>query len=70
MIRHTDMPPPPDRDELTAFHEELLILIEQARARGDALVPDGFVPDYWYGVATGYQDAAERFEVFLKEKTD
>ena len=55
-----------DQDPFTALLNDLYLLIEQARARGDSYVSDRFLPDYWYGVATGYQDCAERLEALLR----
>lgn len=56
-----------DQDEIKALLTELHLLIQEARARGDLHVKsDGFLPDYWYGVATGYQDAAARLEALLQ----
>jgi len=55
-------------DEFAALLTNLRALVERARARGDLAAPDdGFLPDYWYGVATGYQEAAERLEVLLQK---
>jgi hypothetical protein len=54
-------------EQLNTVIAELHKLAEDARARGDLHAPnDGFLPDYWYGVATGYQEAAERLLLLLK----
>jgi hypothetical protein len=54
-------------NQLSIVIAELHKLAQDARARGDLHAPkDGFVPDYWYGVATGYQEAAERLEAVLQ----
>lgn len=56
-----------DRADFNALLAELHSLMQAARARGDLAVhSNGFLPDYWYGVATGYQDAADRIEVILR----
>ena len=56
-----------DHDKINALLTELHHLIQEARARGDLHAEsNGFLPDYWYGVATGYQDAAARLEALLQ----
>lgn len=61
-----------------SYHEQLLDLLkdlrllgEKAQRRGDFFAPgDGFVPDYWYGVAAGYQDASDRLAALLEDKPE
>jgi hypothetical protein len=56
-----------DPGDFKALLAELRMLMQEAQARGDLAAPnDGFVPDYWYGVATGYQDCVTRIEVLLQ----
>ena len=59
-----------DPGDFKALLAELRMLMQEAQARGDLALPnDGVVPDYWYGVATGYQDCATRIEALLQRSS-
>jgi hypothetical protein len=55
-------------DNLTALLVDLYSLVQQARAKGGEYDLESTLPHYWYGVATGYLDCAERLEALLHEE--
>jgi len=52
--------------EVATLLTRLRILGDEARARAELKMPDdGFLPDYWYGVAKGCDDAIALIETLL-----
>jgi hypothetical protein len=54
-------------NDLTALLADLYLLVQQARAKGGEGDPQTMLPHYWYGVASGYLDCAERLQALLDE---
>ena len=56
-----------NRNHLIALIAELRLLSRKAQAHGDEYNDKNPLAHYWYGVKVGYEEAANRIEVALRD---
>ena len=56
-----------DPDKFDALLADLRLLVQKANAKGESYSDTSSRQHYWYGLKSGYADAADRLEMLLEE---